>query len=213
MVIITKIYEENDQTRQMVSSFQNQGFEVAVISGKHKGNGETLRELYECYKRASGGHETFCYSDGGDTYCQRPFEVPKDSILYSTEKALYPETAPKYPHNPKAGKWKYLNGGGYCGSLALMIEFMEKYGLTKHPGDANGQLEQHIAYLAAKADKFPIKLDTKCEIFQTTAFADEGELELEDGLVVNKITGSTPAIIHANGITRTPKEWPFKLWW
>lgn len=212
MVVITKIYDPNPQTEQMVQSFVNHGYEVAVITGKHKGNGETLRELYECYKRATGGHETFCYSDGGDTYCQKAFETPTDHILYSTEKALYPETAPKYPNNPKAGKWKYLNGGGYCGPLALMIEFMEKYGLTDKPNGANGQLEQHIAYLAAKADKFPIKLDYKCEIFQTTAFAEEGELKVKKGLIVNEITGTTPAIIHANGITPTPKNWPFKIW-
>lgn len=212
MVIITKIYEPTAQTAQMVQSFEAQGYEVAVLGGKHKGNGETLRELYECYKRASGGHETFCYSDGADTYCQKKFEVPTDSILYSTEKALYPETTPKYPNNPKSGKWKYLNGGGVCGSLTLMIEFMEQYGLTNCPNDANGQLELHIAYLAAKKDKFPIKLDYKCEIFQTTAFAEEGELSVKKGLVINNITGTTPAIIHANGLTATPKEFPFKIW-
>lgn len=211
MVVITKIYDPNVRTIQMIKSFEKQGFEVAVLKGKHKGNGETLRELYECYKRASTGHQTFCYSDGADTYCQRKFEAPTDHILYSTEKALYPETAPKYNQDVES-QWKYLNGGGYCGPLQLMIEFMEKFELLKHKGDANGQLEQHIAYLKAVKAGFPIKLDYLCETFQTTAFAHEGELELKDGLIVNTITGSTPAIIHANGITATPKHWPFKIW-
>lgn len=212
MVVITKIYQETPQTKQMVSSFQKQGYEVAVLGGKHKGNGETLRELYACYKRALGGHEIFCYSDGGDTYCQKQFEVPNDCIIYSTEKALYPETAPKYPNNPKSSKWKYLNGGGVCGSLALMVEFMEKYNLLNCHSEANGQLELHVAYLKAKEDKFPIRLDYKCEIFQTIAFAEEGDLEVENGLVVNKKTGTIPAIIHANGITKTPDFFPFKIW-
>lgn len=212
MVVITKIYNPIPSSDQMVESFKRHGYEVAVLTGQHRGNGRTLKELYECYQRAIGGHETFCYSDGADTYCQRPFEVPTDHILYSTEQALYPENTPKYPNNPRAGKWKYLNGGGYCGPLALMIEFMDKYGLTKATGDANGQLEQHIAYLEAKKEGFPIKLDYKCEIFQTTAFASEGELVVKKGLIVNTVTGSTPAILHANGRTETPKNWPFKIW-
>jgi len=213
MVIITKIYQSIPSSVQMVKSFEKHGYEVGVLTGKHKGNGETLRELYECYKRASGGHETFCYSDGADTYMQKPFDCPTDHILYSTEKACYPvDLSKEYPKNPKAGKWKYLNGGGYCGSLALMIEFMEKYGLTECKDDANGQYEQHLAFIKAKADKFPIKLDTGCKIFQTTAFAEDGELEVVEGLIVNTITGSIPSILHANGRTETPKNWPFKIW-
>lgn len=214
MVVITKIYSETPQSKQMVESFQKHGYEVAVLRGQHKGNGETLRELYECFKRASTGHETFCYSDGGDTFCQKLFTPPSDRIIYSTEKACYPlpELSKQYPKNPKAGKWKHLNGGGYCGSIALMIEFMETYGLTNCANDANGQLEQSEAYIKAKKDKFPIYLDYKCEIFQTISHADEGDFEVKKGLVINAVTGTTPCIIHANGRTETPSNFPFKIW-
>lgn len=210
MVLITKIYEQTPQTKLMVSSFKKQGYEVAVLTGRHKGNGETMRELYECYKRAITGHDTFCYSDGGDTYCQRPFEVPSDKIIYSTEKALYPITSPDYSFKGET-QWKYLNGGGYCGSLKLIIEFFEKYGLTKLPNEANGQKEQHEAFLQAKKDGFSIELDYNCNIFQSIAHMDGNEFEIKNGLVINKITGSTPAIIHANGRTETPKNFPFKI--
>lgn len=210
MVIITKIYEQTPQTKTMVQSFKNQGYEVAVLGGRHYGNGSTMKELYECYKRALTGHETFCYSDGGDTYCQRTFEVPNDKIIYSTEKALYPNTSPDYSFKGET-QWKYLNGGGYCGSLKLIVEFFEKYGLTNLPSEANGQKEQHEAFLKAKKDGFPIELDYNCNIFQSIAFMDGNEFEVKDGLVINKITGSTPAIIHANGRTETPKNFPFKI--
>ena len=213
MIVITKIYEENERTRQMVDSFEKQGYEVAVLAGSHKGNGETLRELYECYKRAATGHETFCYSDGGDTYCQKPFDPPKNRILYSTEKALYPNVAGlKYPKAKTKSRWVYLNGGGVCGSLEIMIDFMETYNLTKLPNDATGQLELHYAYLQAKKDYFPIQLDTDCKIFQTIAFVENDEFELKDNLVHNRITGNTPSIIHANGITPAPDFFPFKIW-
>lgn len=215
MIVITKIYQPIPQSKQMVESFEKQGYEVCVLDGKHKGNGELLRELYACFKRAVTGHETFCYSDGADTYCQKKFEAPKDKIIYSTEKACYPhpKLASKFPQAKKYGDWKYLNGGGYCGSLDLIIEFFEKYGLTKHHNDANGQLEQIEAYLKAKEDGFPIELDYKCKIFQTISHCTGEDFLVNDkGLVVNRKTKSTPSIIHANGRTEAPEFFPFKIW-
>jgi hypothetical protein len=215
MIIITKIYEPIPSSDQMVASFQKQGYEVAVLTGLHKGNGQTMRELYECFKRAVTGHIKFCYSDGADTYCQKPFDAPDDHILYSTEKACYPigDLAQQYPKGVKS-PWKFLNGGGVCGPLEIMMEFMEKYGLITHENDINGQLELHHAFLKARKDKFPIKLDTDCRIFQSVAFANEGDFEVdcETGLILNKVTGITPAILHANGRTKTPENWPFKIW-
>jgi hypothetical protein len=223
MVVLTKIYEETPQTIQMVESFERFGYEVGVIRSPHLGNGETLRELYETYKRAITGHETFVYSDGADTYCQLPFTVPNDKLIWSTEKAIYPQDGTvKYPPNKSGSQWCYLNGGGVMGSLALMIEFMEKYGLTNLPNEASGQLEITKAYLKARKDKFPIELDFQCKYFQTIAFIEENEFGVYEHLgreenepeyiVMNKVTGQKPAIFHANGLTPTPRNWPFLLW-
>ena len=214
MIVITKIYTETPYTIQMVKSFEKQGYEVAVLKGPHKGNGELLRELFECYKRAATGHKTFCYSDGADTYCQKTFDAPKDKIIYSTEKALFPPLEGlQYPAKPKVkSKWKHLNGGGVCGSLEVMIEFMEKYGLTKLTNEATAQLELHYAYFETLKDGFPFELDFNCKIFQCIAHMEEGDFEFKDGLVHNRITKTTPAIIHANGITPTPEDWGFKIW-
>jgi hypothetical protein len=212
MIVITKIYQPSVGTKQMIESFERHGYEVGVLSGPHKGNGETLRELYECYKRAATGHEYLLYSDGADTFCQRVFEVPEDHILISAEKNCYPhsEVAKQYP--PCRSPWKYVNGGGYCGPAKLLIEFFERYKLTDHPNDASGQQEIMMAYLQAIKDGFPVKLDTECNLFQTTAFAEEGDLSVEDGWICNNKTQTIPAIIHANGLTKTPEDWPFKIW-
>jgi hypothetical protein len=216
MIIITNIYSPNERTKQAVESFERHGYEVAVNSAPFIGNGQVLRDMLACYKRAITGHEQFVYTDGADTFCQRKFEVSKDYILYSTEKACYPHPEIAKQYKPVKSKWKYLNGGGYGGPLKLIIEFMERYGLDKLPNDANGQHEQMVAFLKAEKEGFPIKLDTKCEIFQTMAFADPADFEvvttfagLENTLngasqplhLRNKLTKTIPAILHFNGLT------------
>lgn len=216
-IIITNQYGPNiqegiEQCQKMRESFARHGHEVANISdhhGKVKGNGNVLRELLACFKRASTGHTHFAYSDGADTFCQKEVHVPTDYLLYSAEKNCYPrkELAPEFAQEG-AGPFLYLNGGGYGGPLKLAIEFFEKYGLDKAPGDCNGQHEQMVAYLKAKKDGFPIMLDTACEVFQTTAFTNENELAIKDGLVHNLVTGTVPAILHGNGIS--PMKWIYE---
>ncbi|MGN6416106.1 MAG: glycosyltransferase domain-containing protein [Pseudobacter sp.] len=201
MVIITNIYAPNANTEQTVQSFRNHGYEVAVLSNEFRGNGQVMRELYECYKRAVTGHELFIYTDGADTFCQHYVEPPKDHILYSVEKACYPREEIAAQYKPVKTPWKYLNGGGYGGPLKLIIEFFERYGLHQHVNDVNGQHEQMMAYLQAEKDGFPIKLDTKCRIFQTMAFADPSEFNVEDKKLKNLVTKTTPAILHFNGLT------------
>lgn len=212
MIIITNIYAPNANTKQTVDSFERHGYEVAVNSAPFTGNGQVLRDMLACYKRAATGHELFTYTDGADTFCQRKFDISSDHILYSTEKACYPHPDIAKQYRPTKSKWKYLNGGGYGGPLKLIIEFFERYELDKHANDANGQHEQMVAYLRAEKDGFPIKLDTKCEVFQTMAFADPSEFEVierklqesphdERKFLRNKLTKTIPAILHFNGLT------------
>jgi hypothetical protein len=222
MVIITNIYKPFAGTERMVSSFEKHGFEVAV-NRIPTGNGQILRGLYECYKRAVTGHDHFAYADAADTVCQRPFTVPTEHLLWSTEKACYPypDRAALYKFGGRLkSPWRYLNNGVYGGPLALVIEFFERYGLHKLHDNANGQAEVMDAYLKAREDGFPIKLDFNCKLFQSIAFDHDPKLnghplhlkgyegtdfEIKDGLVVNKLTKSTPAVLHGNG--QTPMGW------
>ena len=216
MIVITNVWGPNKETAIMRKSFERQGYEVAAINAK--GNGKVLKELLACYKRASTGHELFIYSDGADTFCQRKFTRKElayisDKIVYSAEKNCWPksELEKEYPEGKTI--WRFLNGGNYAGPLALIIEFFEKYGLDKHPATANGQWEQHNAYLQAIKDGFPIELDEECKLFQTTAFDPMNEGHEKEsafeftraGNVRNTFTKTVPAILHANG--RSPMEW------
>lgn len=226
MVVITDIYKENNRTIRMVKSFERFGYEVAIGRANFP-HGRMWKEVCSIVKRAATGHETFVYSDGGDTICQREFEVPNDRLIWSTEKSCYPfpdkAKEYKFPPNLKS-PWRYLNNGGFGGSLALMVEFIDRYQLDKIPDHKTAQAEVMDAYLKAKEEGFPIELDWKCRIFQSIAFdpMKDGRMAdhfggvyngtdfiIKDGLVKNRITKTTPAILHGNG--QTPMEWIYRM--
>ncbi len=236
MIVCTNIYAPNEQTNQMVNSFERFGYEMAITNAEFP-YGRIFNNLVQLYRRAATGHDTFIYADGGDTYCQKPFTVPNDRLIWSTEKQCFPhpEMAKEYPKTRIKSEWLYLNNGLYGGSLRLMIEFVDKY-IGKLPMPANCQLETMQAFLKAKKDGFPIELDYKCELFQSIAFdpakPSKGEpidkasfsihldekgkpkytgtdFAIKKGLVHNKMTKKTPAILHGNG--RTPMQWIYQL--
>lgn len=201
MIVISYSYSETPGSKRMRESVAQQGYELAMLKTVDSPV-KVMKELYECYKRAVTGHELMVYSDAADTYFQRRINVPTDYILYSTEKQCFP-----YPEMSKeftAGSpWKYLNNGNYCGPLKLVIEFFERYNL--HSITDNAQASAQRAYLAAKKEGFPIALDWMCTEFQSVAFEAPGEFEMKGGKLYNKITQTTPAILHGNGLTPLEK--------
>jgi hypothetical protein len=66
----------------MVQSFERFGYEVAATNAEFP-YGRVFNNLVQMYRRAATGHETFVYSDGGDTFCQRPFTVPNDRLIWT----------------------------------------------------------------------------------------------------------------------------------
>lgn len=210
-IIVTSIYEEFWGTDEFYRSCKRLNLPVHnAFTGKgFTGNGDAMYMIYEAYKKLQGEYKYAVYSDGADSFFIKDFEVPHETIIYSAEKACYPieAMAPRYPQTPYP--WKYLNGGGCCGPIYLLIEFYENYGLTKYKGcNINGQKELAEAYLLGIEDDFPIKLDNQCEIFQTTAFADPGDFYSDGIYFENLKTGTRPCILHGNG--RTRMEWLYK---
>jgi hypothetical protein len=199
MVIITYIFKDFWGTEYFKQSVDKFGYELAV-NRTTDNPAQVIRALYECYKRAETGHETFVYADAADSIIQCPLPlIPNDRIIYQTEKKCFPFENWANNFSDKS-RWRYLNGGGYCGSTKLIVEFFETYGLW-NIGNKNPQAAQQEAYIEAVKDGFPIELDTKCEIFQSIAFESKDEYKYKDGLLHNKITKTIPSILHGNGRT------------
>jgi len=210
MTVITSIYREFWGTEQFRRSLALLHCEPINAHAGHQwcGNGNAIRYIYGAFKGLPAGELT-SYLDGADTFVLRDIVVPEEYILYSTEKACYPlpEIACEFP---EITRWRYLNGGGYCGPAGLICEFMERYGLSRLSGDVNGQLEQQLAYLKAAKEGFPIRLDVDCTEFQTIAFESPDEFAVyPGGMLYNRITDSFPAAIHGNG--RTEMKWIYEL--
>lgn len=202
MIICTYIFAETNGTREMRRSVERYGHELAVVTAGPSPD-HVNQQMIALYKRASGGHKKFLYADAADSFFQRSLsddDIPDDHILYSTEKACYPYPEYNVKHPASTSPWKFLNGGGVCGSLELMIEYFQKYRLHD-VGSKNGQAYLQERLFDAGADGFPVRLDFDCNVFQTLAFADDSEFSWVDGLLYNKVTGTTPIVLHGNGLT------------
>lgn len=200
MIVCTYTYCDHPGIEQMKRSVEYHGHELAIVKTNHSPN-DINQKLLGLYQRASGGHENFLYLDAADSFVQCHIEdIPTDHILYSTEKACYPFPAWASKHPESNSRWRFLNGGGVCGPLKLMIEYCERYKLCA-VGGMNGQAYLQQKLFEAIADGFPVRLDTECRIFQTLAFADDSEFEWKDGLLHNTMTGTVPMVLHGNGLT------------
>lgn len=200
MIVVTYVYKETEGIKRMAESVRAQGYELAVLN-TDSNPVNIMRLLYECYKRASTGHDYLIYADAADTYFQRAVNVP-DYLLWSTEKQCFP--FPQWADKFKGlSRWKYLNNGLYCGPSKLIVEYFERYKLNDIK--INPQAAAQEAYLQGVEDGFPVKLDIMCKEFQSVAFEEDGEFEMIKGKVFNKITKTTPAVIHGNGLTPLEK--------
>lgn len=232
MKVITYIYQdftdEKSSTHEFRRSVKHFGYSLTNVAKKprHVGHANTLTEVAAAFRHASG---PTMYADGADTFFVTPIVLPTDHMIYSTEKAVWPPTdAMKraWESEPKETPWAYLNGGAYGGPAELVSEFLERYVLPKLDliiDDGHAQAIQALAYFQASRDGFPIKLDQKCEYFQSIAFASPDDFKLirteatrEDGtthepinpMIVNTITGTIPSLFHGNG--REPMGWVYK---
>lgn len=204
MIVVTYTYKETEGTKRMAESVARMEYELAVVrAGMNPA--EIMKQLYECYKRASTGHDYLIYADAADTYFQRRVNVP-DYILYSTEKQCFPFVDWADRFTDTKTPWRFLNNGLMCGPSKLIVEYFERYGLNDIK--INAQAAAMEAYFAGVKDGFPVRLDCMCEEFQSVAFEEPGEFEMKNFLLFNKITGTIPAVLHGNGLTPLEKFIP-----
>jgi hypothetical protein len=227
-VVLTSIYSEFWGTHEFKKSCERVGLPVHnawKTPGRFTGHADTFRYDYEALLELDKSYKFAIYADGADSLFLKSFKVPSHCMIYSCEKAIWPPTQQMneawasyydsigYPSlqgfkDPLTtihtnSPWKYLNGGGWCGPIPILIEFFQRYGLNKLKGDINGQDYQALAFLKAQKEGFPIFLDTQCQFFQTTGFEhqDDFEIDPETKTFRNKITGFHPSILHGNGRT------------
>ncbi len=139
---------------------------------------------------------------------RREFEdvVGAQPLLFHTDKQCWPhpDKASLYP--AKASPWCYVNGTGPAGLGSAIAEAIE-YGMEHFPithentgvdvydtAKDNDQRFYTDIYLAGLG-----VLDTSCRLSQSLVDLRPGEMAIRDGRLVNKVTGTKPLFVHANG--------------
>lgn len=170
-------------------------------------------------KLRTEGYTHLVFADAYDSLIVGPphkFDKLVDSpgIVWSCEKACWPPPvdANRYPETSKS-EWRYLNSGGYFGSLEAVDEFLDDEALNCED-DQWESAERFLADLESGSPK--MRLDDGCDWFQSIAHAcafshqkwedtfdalstiDTGE---EVAVFRNKITRTLPVVIHGNGGT------------
>lgn len=117
-------------------------------------------------------------------------------LVVSGEKTCFPfgDMASKFPESPSP--WKYMNPGMYIGEIPTLLDVMSKcasfYQLQTN--------DQGHWYEAWNKYELPITVDENCQLFQTMSESNwDEEFALEEGRLVNKITGTRPCVVHFNG--------------
>lgn len=185
---------------QLKRSLEYFGWKYHFIEHEWKGFGDKIIKTYE-YLKSHPEITHFFYSDAWDTFALSTMEealnkIPDQNIiLFSAERACYPnpEKASRYPES--ASPWKYLNGGGWFASSELFIKMVEAYPLTPETVD---QVYFTDRFLEGTNG---IVLDYQCSIFQTVAFCPYSDFEIMGYHLWNKITNVCPTFIHGNGHT------------
>ena len=125
------------------------------------------------------------------------FRALDTPLLFSAEVNCFPSSPGQrvedYPET--ATKYRFLNSGGFIGRIDHLLKTLrEWHGLDSADSGLDQQWWAHL-YLSRAAK---IKLDHNCEIFQCL-FMCENDLEVGPSGLRNRITGSSPCIVHGNG--------------
>ena len=126
------------------------------------------------------------------------FVAPKVPLLISCERGCWPDgdRAKDYPECPTP--WKYVNS-------PFTIDLKYLWLLSTDIQDWEDD-QRHITNIYFNSEEKHVELDYRCDIIQSVAFClPEWQqwFEIEDKRVLNKLTGSKPLLLHANGGTET----------
>jgi len=126
-------------------------------------------------------------------------------ITHFTEKLCWPDPEKCGLYPGISSPWRYVNGTGPAGlgkDIAAAIEEGNAHFPIKEyevPArlDAKQDNDQRFwtdVYLSGVGE-----LDSNCHVHQSLVMGQTGDFRIKDGRLYNKVTGSAPCFVHANG--------------
>lgn len=133
-------------------------------------------------------------------------EFRKHDIVFSGEKFCWPKPklASQYPTAKAASPFKYLNSGGFIGTLDAVQRMLDVGGDIGNQDDDQGFYTD--IYLAAHRDPsldLKIGIDTETVLFLTLHGVQPSEYDIVKarGFLTTKFSKNAPSVIHGNGPT------------
>lgn len=150
-------------------------------------------------------------------FCESPEFVSErcrhlfgDAVVFNAEKACWPLAELAVHFEDQGTPWRYLNGGVMCGPagrLLAMFESMnlESYGFDRVDEATGLRIEPNDAVplvMTFVNQPVPVVVDGKCQVMQSFSACSADEFDITSLGVVNKLTGTVPAILHFNGASK-----------
>jgi len=144
------------------------------------------------------------YTDASDSFfltglpeiIEKYEAMGKPILITSAEKACHPfeDLVNQFPESPTP--YRFMNPGNFLGEIDYVLDILSKckafyYLQTNDQGHWMRMWEK---------DKPAIWFDYYCDLFQPMSDSDfEREFTIENGRLINKVTGKKPCIVHFNG--------------
>ncbi len=208
LLILTVSTDENDALDRFIHSCNNYGLRYKVLglnsewTGGDMSNGpgggmklNLLKEELKDYNADdiilfSDSYDVIFLSDG-DKIMEKYLLFDTD-VVFSGEKTCWPDSSMETIFKDE-GPYKYINSGGFIGKVETILKIIDI------------EFEDHVddQYLIhSRYENFinKIKIDTRCEIFQTSS-NDTNDIELiySHNQLKNKLYETYPCHYHGNG--------------
>lgn len=182
---------------KLVLSLQRFGYDFDILGMGKQWTGFKMKmlEVQSWIRNYQEDYTHILFVDAYDVLATGPITKQYRGIVFSCEKACWPdqEKANLYSNSPTP--YRFLNSGSYIGEIDEILKVLDNEDPQSSEDDQRFWTD---AYLSAKYD---IRLDCTCELFQSIAFRSDGDYLVENCEVKNLHTGNKPVIIHGNGRT------------
>ncbi len=208
LLILTVATDENEPLERFIHSCNNFGLRYKVLGLDYEwtggnmsagpGGGMKLNLLKEELKEYDSDDIIF-FSDSydviflsGENDIMKKYKNFESDVVFAGEKTCWPNKSME-PIFKDKGPYKYINSGGFIGKVGIIREIID----VDFEDSYDDQYLIHSRY-----EKFinHIKIDTKCEIFQTSCNdTDDLEIIFDTNRLQNNLYHTFPCHYHGNG--------------
>jgi hypothetical protein len=202
--LITQLITVSNHPRAYFKQFQEsaarRGYRLIVLGegrAYHR-NMERVRMLLDWIETCRGNTTHLFHCDAWDCWVQRPVEEAEQiwrecghGLLISSGRHSHPLTTVDHWFPDKPGGYRYINAGVWIGEIEEVKHVLDWIWTNwgRENSDQGGYVRARMSGLFSMA----IDHDNRLSFTVQT-----GDLDVVDGMVINKATGTTPCIVHGN---------------